>query len=673
MPDALAHPMASPDGATSPAADSRANLLYAGERERVGAAEALGLMVRSWRFIREHRRLLAFKCVLAFTSLTFFLMSPWPVKIVIDNVIDARPLTGIPARLLLPLAGHDRALMLAIVAGFLLAAALLVGIVGDEPQELGTGVRSGELDQAALTANQANDGWSLWNGLFGYLEARVTIDLTQRINQSLRTAVYERFLRSPLPMYADQKIGDAVFRVMHDSAAIGAVLYRGVLAPLMSIFIFVLTLVILWAEFSGEPLIPAFAAITLPVVALGSGLFGRLLRDQSQQMRERGSDVMAAFEERVAQVQLIKAFGQEARERAHVDSASWGSYAATLRMLALAFAIILVLTPLLGVLFIALVYHLMREVIANRITLGDVVLLLSYTSLLTRPMSTIGSTWAELQAPAAGLRRIFSVLDRLGEQPWAGDGAGALARLGVLEFRDVSVGYHPSAPVLERISFELRAGEMAALAGPSGCGKSTLIYSIPGFLRPSVGAILLDGIDAATLSIAAVRDRIGFVFQQEALFSASIGDNIRYGARDASPADIERAAKMADAAEFIDALPERYDTMLGRRGARLSVGQKQRIAIARALIRDPELLILDEPTAPLDPATESGLIRTLRSLARERIVLIVAHRPETLAACDRVIFIQRGAVAASGTHRELLAGSAAYRDYLAVAESEIHP
>jgi ATP-binding cassette, subfamily B, bacterial len=669
MPEAVAPPLFSADGAGT---DSRANLLYENERERVSAREAFALMVRSWRFIREHRRLVAIKCVLAFTSLTFFLLTPWPVKIVIDNVIDARPLTGIPARLLLPLAGQNRFALLAIVTGFLLAAAILIGIVGDEPQELHTDVRSGELDQAALTANQANDGWSLWNGLFGYLEALVTINLTQSINQTVRTAVYERFLRSPLPMYADQKIGDAVFRVMHDSAAIGAVLYRAVLAPLMSIFVFVLTLGILWAQFSNEPLIPAFAAITLPVVALGSGLFGRLLRDQSRAMRERGSDVMAAFEERIAQVQLIKAFGQEERERIHVDRASWGSYAATLKMLALAFAILLVLTPVLGFLFMVLFYRLMMQVIQNRITLGDVVLLWSYVMLLTRPMGVIGSTWAEMQAPAAGLRRIFSVLDRLGELPPKGDGAGALPRISELEFRDVSIGYALSAPVLEHVSCTLRAGEMVALAGASGCGKSTLIYSIPGFLRPSTGAILLDGVDAARLPTAAIRDRIGFVFQQEALFSQSIADNIRYGAPDAQPADIERAAQMADAAGFIRALPEGYDTMLGRRGARLSVGQKQRIAIARALIRDPELLILDEPTAPLDPATEADLIRTLRALARDRIVLIVAHRPGTLAACDRVIFIRDGTVAAAGTHPEMLASCPAYREYLAVTESEIH-
>ena len=185
-------------------------------------------------------------------------------------------------------------------------------MVAGDAQSLGTNVNSGGLDQAGITANDANDGGSLWNGLFGYLESRVTIDLTQRMNQSLRTAIYERFLRSPLALYADQKIGDAVFRVMYDSASIGPVFYRGVLAPIMSVFMFVMAIIVLSVQFSNEPVIVVVAILFLPVVAIGSSLFGRAIRDQSQSMRESGSNVMAAFEERVAQVQLIKAFGQEA-------------------------------------------------------------------------------------------------------------------------------------------------------------------------------------------------------------------------------------------------------------------------------------------------------------------------------------------------------------------------
>jgi len=617
-----------PDDADQSAggADPRLSRLYANERRPLGPGEAWRLLVRSWPFIAVHRRLVALKCLFAFSSLTFFLLSPWPLKIVIDNVIDGRPLTGIPARILVPLAGHSRPALLMVVAILLAAATILVGMVGDEPQSLNTGVGSGGLDQAGFTANAASEGWSLWNGLFGYFEARVTLDLTQRINQTVRTTIYSRFLRSPLGLYSDQKVGDAVFRVMHDSSAIGAVIYTGVLGPALSVAAFALALVILWAEFPSEPLIPELAALALPAVAIGSALFGRSLRSQGQRMRERGSEVMAAFEERIAQVQLIKAFGQEDRESRQIGAASWGSYRATLRMLGIILLMAFVVVPAVGALAGATLYYLMMQVIRGRMTLGDVTLLGSYAVMLMRPMTVIGGTWAALQGPVAGLRRIHSVLDNLAEPDRAADSDGALAHISEIELRDLSLGYPGAPPVLEHVSLNLRPGQMVALAGPSGFGKSTLIYSIPRFIEPAAGEILVNGIEIRSLAPHAIRDRVGFVFQQEALFSVSIADNIRYGSADASDADIRDAARMAGAAEFIAQLPDGYATMLGRRGARLSVGQKQRIAIARVLIGKPEVLILDEPTAPLDPAAEAELIRTLRQLAQTRIVIIVAHR-----------------------------------------------
>src|SRR5208282_1935455 len=342
-------------------------------------------------------------------------MTPWPLKIVIDNVLNGRPLTGIPARIISPLAGTDRAMILLVVTAFLGVAAILVGMVADEAVALGTDVQSGGLDQAGFTANDANDGWSLWNGLFGYLETNITLDLTQRITQSVRTAVYEAFMTSPIGLYSDQKIGDAVFRVMHDSAAVSTVFYRGVLAPILSIVMFAMAMVVLWAEFPNEPVIPALATLFLPVFAIGATLFGRLLRNQSQEMRERGSDVMAAFEERLSQVQLIKAFGQESQEAKAIDEASWRSFRSTLKLLAIGIALFLVLTPMIGFLMYAALYHVMKAVIAGRMTIGDIVLLAGYGALLAQPMATLGGTWAAMQLPAAGLRRIHSVLDRLGE------------------------------------------------------------------------------------------------------------------------------------------------------------------------------------------------------------------------------------------------------------------
>lgn len=660
---------ASPNGEIR--ADARLSNLYAGERRALTPRETFETLRRAWPFIREHRRLVAAKFALALVSLTFFMMTPWPIKIVIDNVIDKHPLAGVLRDLLYPIVGDDRTALLAAVVAFLAAAAILVGMVGDEPQRLGTGVESGGLDQAGFTQNEANNGWSLWNGLFGYIEARLTLDLTQRLNQSLRTAVYERFLRSPLGLFADQKVGDAVFRVMHDSASIGPVLYEGVIAPVLNVAMFLLTIAILWLWFPEQPLIPILAASALPIVLIGASLFGRLLRDQSQAMRERGSDIMAAFEERIAQVHLIKAFGREVQETTAVDAASWSSYRATLKMIAIIMLVIFVLTPLTGFLVYFGLYHLMLQVIDGKMTLGDVMLLAGYGMMMGEPMGNLGSTWAKLQVPVAGLRRVQSVLNAIPEEHLSADN-GQVESIAQIEFRGVSLAYPGMDPVLTGVSAVLKPGELVALAGPSGVGKTTLIMSIPRFIDPSGGSILINGADVRTLSPGSLRARVGFVFQQEALFSVSIADNIRYGTPGTSDTAVRDAAARAGAAEFIDRMPEGYATMLGRRGGRLSVGQKQRIAIARALLRNPDVLILDEPTAPLDPASEQGVIETLRALSHDRIVIVVAHRRDTLAACDRVIFLNAGTIEADGSHADLLRDSAAYRAYVAVTESEIH-
>jgi ABC-type multidrug transport system fused ATPase/permease subunit len=657
-----------PDGGAP--RDSRANLLYADEHAPLTWREAWQLLVKSWPYVSRFRRLVAIKCALVFVSLTFFLMTPWPLKIVIDNVIDGHPLTGIPGAILTPMVGSSRSGVLTAVSLFLVLTVILIGMVHGEAQSLGTNVNSGGLDQAGITANDANEGGSLWNGLFGYLESRVTIDLTQRMNQSLRTAIYERFLRSPLALYADQKIGDAVFRVMYDSASIGPVFYRGVLAPIMSVFMFVMAIIVLSIQFSNEPVIIVVAILFLPVVAIGSSIFGRAIRDQSQSMRESGSDVMAAFEERVAQVQLIKAFGQESRETAVVDAASWQSFRSTLRMFAIWLVMVIVIAPVGWALVGYSVYYVMMQVIDGRMTLGDIVLLAGYGAMLANPMAIIGGTWASVQASVAGLRRVHSVLDNLAEPVSDGRGDGLGGRIDKLEFSGVAIGYGTTT-VLSGVTMSMRAGEMVALAGPSGCGKTTLIHSIPRFIEPSEGTIAFDGVDSRAVTPDTIRARVGFVFQNESLFSTSIEDNIRYGSDDGSQADVREAAAMAGAAEFIDRLPDGYSTMLGRRGARLSVGQKQRIAIARALLRRPEIIVLDEPAAPLDPASESELLKTLTALARDRIVIIVAHRAGTLAACDRVFFVHDGTIAASGTHAHLLATDRAYQAYLAQSAAEI--
>ena len=249
--------------------DSRAQDIYASERGSLSFREAMRLLAKGWQFFAAHRRLVVIKSAIAISSMLLFLITPWPMKIIIDNVIDAHPLTGVPGRILLPLVGTDRIALLMLIVAFLTITVILTGHLWRRSSLVDTEVGSGGLDQAGASGGAANNGWSLWNGLLGLIETYVTLDLSQRVNQDLRTAIYTRFLRSPLGLYSDQKIGDAVFRVMNDSAGISEVFYRGMLAPIMSITMFVCALSVITSQFSNEPMIPIACATLLPLIAIG--------------------------------------------------------------------------------------------------------------------------------------------------------------------------------------------------------------------------------------------------------------------------------------------------------------------------------------------------------------------------------------------------------------------
>jgi ABC-type multidrug transport system fused ATPase/permease subunit len=312
------------------------------------------------------------------------------------------------------------------------------------------------------------------------------------------------------------------------------------------------------------------------------------------------------------------------------------------------------------------VYVLLRVsdlVIAGQLSVGDFALLFYYYVRIAFTASGLGALWFRLQENAAGLHRVFFMMDQPGE-----DDAGAepLHRLRErVRMEDVHYHYPDGTHALRGIDLEARVGQRIALVGAAGAGKTTLAYLLPRFLEPSAGRVFFDDQDLARVSHRDLRDQTAFVFQETALFDATVEENIRVGKPDASDAEVRQAARAAGADEFIERLPQGYQTPLGRAGGKLSVGQKQRLAIARALVRDARILILDEPTSALDPETEQRLVESLRLASRDRVVFVVAHRLSTIRSADLICFIDDGRITERGSHEELMAlPDGAYRGFV---------
>jgi ABC-type multidrug transport system fused ATPase/permease subunit len=310
------------------------------------------------------------------------------------------------------------------------------------------------------------------------------------------------------------------------------------------------------------------------------------------------------------------------------------------------------------------IMHAAELVITGAMTRGDFLVIFTYFVQAAIAAVTLGALWFDLQAAAAGLERVFFLMDQPSEHD-APDAPPLTALRDGIRFERVGYHYPDGTPALEDVSFEARVGELTAVVGPAGSGKTTLAHLAARFLEASDGRVAYDGCDVRALELDSVRANVAYVFQETFLFDGSIEDNLRLAAPQASEAQLRRALEMARAAEFVDRMPDGLATRVGRGGSQLSVGQRQRLAIARALVRDAKVLILDEPTSALDPDTEAALVASLREAGRDRLVLIVAHRLSTIRAADQILFLEDGRLLESGTHAELLArAGSAYRSFV---------
>ncbi len=564
------------------------------------------MLSRVFAYLRPYRGAFALALLQVALISGLELLKPWPLKLVLDYVVPRLPAPWAP------LSGLDPAALLAVSAGALVLIYTALGIIG-------------------LTSNIT------------------TISIGQRMVNDLRSDLYRHLQRLSLSFYSRSSVGDLIYRVTADSYSIQTLAMNGVFPVLSSVLLlagmFAVMLSMSWQ-------LTLVAVAVCPLLAATVALLNRRISAVAMRARERESAVYAHVQRGMSAIKVIQAFTTEPLEHRAFVRSSAASLEANLHLYTWQTAYT-ALTNLLLALGTALVLWLgARRVWGGGLSVGDLVVFVSYLSSLYAPLNTMMQTYAMVQSAGAGMRRVFEVLDRERGVP---EGQRLLGPVrGAVRLEDVSFAYRPEQPTLRHVSLEAQPGQMVAIVGPTGAGKSTLMGMLPRFTDPQQGVVRIDGIDVRELQLRSLRRAISMVLQPPVVFPISVRENIAYGRPEATDEEIERVARLARAHDFIARLPQGYDTVVGEQGATLSEGERQRLTIARALLRDAPILILDEPTSSVDAETEALIFEGTRALMKGRTTFVIAHRLATIRDADEVVVLRDGEIVERGTFNELV-------------------
>jgi ATP-binding cassette subfamily B protein/subfamily B ATP-binding cassette protein MsbA len=576
-------------------------------------------------YFRPEVRRASFAMLLLFAGTGLSLLKPWPLALLVDSVLGKDPLPH----------------WLGFAADW--NSASRIAFLGGAVLVLHAGC-------AALAAWQ--NFLSIQAGLRGL--ARV------------RTELFDWIQRLSLRFHQGTRQGDVIYRGSWDTYAFQTFFQQGVFTFTQAALSLLLMLVVMW-RLNATLTLVSFA--TAPMLALAMKFFGRGMSRRSLAAHEADSRVTSFLQQAIAALPLIQSFTREeaesarfadrAQEALHKRSAQHGRELIYGLAVSVGFAIGTAAITWMGA----------REVLAGRLSLGQLIIFLAYLAQFHEPLTLLSHLGTTLSDAGAGTRRVFELLDadpEVKESPTA----RTLTRVeGRILFDHVGFGYEPGRAALRDVHLEIAPGECVALIGPSGAGKTTLLNLLPRFFDPTVGAVRLDGVDLRGLRLCDLRSRVSVVLQEPILLPGTVAENIAYGKPDATPAEIQDAARAAHAADFIESLPLRYETIVGEGAARLSVGERQRINLARAFLKDAPVLVFDEPTSALDPESERLVMESLRRLIRGRTALLVAHRPRVVQSADRIVVLEAGRVTASGSPAELRANSEFCRRFFAGAET----
>lgn len=559
--------------------------------------------------------------IFSLASIGLNLLKPWPLKIIVDWVI---PRFSLGAQVKWPDSApwwlQDAKTVVALLCVALVAIQML---------------------------------WAVCNYLSNYIF--VKIGLQALLN--LRTELYAHLQRLSLKFHDTRRSADSSFRVAYDSQSIQTIYNKGFTNIFTSgitlLGTFVIMLRLDWQ-------LTLLSLVIIPFLIGTIYFFANRIRRESTSIQEHESAVLTQAQEGLSAIRMVHAFGREEFEVSQFHQQARGSLQANLRLNATNVRSALIISTLVVIATAGMYYLGTMHVLRGTLSLGSLLVFTAYLLMLYQPLESLTYTAWAMEGATAGARRCFEILDRQDDVVDSPKAVAIEKTKGAISFQNASFGYNSTREILSNISLEIAPNQIVALVGGTGAGKSTLVSLVPRFYDPTAGRLTLDGRDIREITKKSLRQQIAIVLQDTLLFSTTVRENIAYGRPGANDEEIREAARRAQADEFISKLPDAYESQVGERGGHLSVGQRQRIGIARAFLKNAPILLLDEPTSALDPTTESAIMETIKELMRGRTTIIITHRIATIHGVDQILVLDNGRVVEQGRGPELVARGGVY-------------